>query len=123
MGKSAMYVIRPVEPLTQPELGVIELAATRVWFADRIVEYKARRIEIEHPSEKTVYYVTITDEDQLGDIEGAPELPVVCAKEHELVGEIGHTYMGAIGALPAGNSKEIGTGGWPNPRLCKVAVD
>jgi hypothetical protein len=125
MGKSAIYTIDPVMVLTQPEPGVIEVAAVKVWLTDRIIHYKGRRIEIDAdiPPGGTVYYVTITDPDQRGDVDGEAELHAVCAKDHDLCGEIGHTYMGAIRVFPSGNSTNVGTGGWPNPpyhRVCRA---
>jgi hypothetical protein len=114
------YTNVPQFALTQPTPTTIVLAAVAVTFGALTVNYSARTFTIPTPSVPTWYYVTITDNTQVG--ESGAVLHADCVITTALCGVQGQTYMGAILALPAGSATRILPGGWPAPNSMQVGV-
>jgi hypothetical protein len=114
------YTNDPQFALTQPTATTIALAAVATTFGGPKRHYSARTLTIPAPTVPTWYYVTIADDDQVG--ESGPTLMPTCEIDHTLCGELGNTYMGAILALPAGGETPVLPGGWPAPHATLVCA-
>lgn len=113
------YTNNPAISLSQPTSTTIAVAATAVTFGSSTVNYAARTLTISAPSVPTWYYVTIADPTRAGE-SGSPTLTPTASTSTALVGVVGHTYMGAVLALPAGSAVSELAGGWPSPQTIQV---
>jgi hypothetical protein len=106
--------------LSQPSSTEIDLANCACSFGGGVpVNYSARTFTIPAPATPTIYYVTIADPTQQGDI-SSPILTATCQTSNALVGVLGQTYMGAILANPDGGATIVLPGGWPAPSSFQV---
>jgi hypothetical protein len=112
------YTNNPSIDLTQPTANTIQMGNVAVTFGTT-VNYAARTFSIPTPNVATWYYVTVSDPTQGG--ETGPTLTATCQTSDSLVGATGNTYIGAINALPIGNTTQILAGGWPAPQTFQVS--
>lgn len=113
------YTNNPAIALTQPTSTTIAVAAVATTFGSATVNYAARTLTITAPSVPTWLYVSIADPTQQGE-SGSPTLTATASSSNSLAGVQGHTYIGAILALPAGGATQILAGGWPAPQTVQV---
>ena len=113
----ASYTISPQFVLSQPTATSIAMAAVTASFGANTASYAAQAVTITAPTTATWYYVTIPDASQAG----GSIVPNV-STSNSLVGVQGHTYIGAILALPAGGATRMLAGGWPAPQTTQVGV-
>lgn len=115
--QQSSYTNNPQFALTQPTSTTIAVAAVAVTFGPATVNYTAQTITISAPGSPTWLYVTIPDATQQGGT-----ITAVASASNSLVGVQGHTYLGAILALPAGSATQILPGGWPSPQSAQVVA-
>ena len=102
-----------ITPISYNATHNIAMLAVAVTFGDRVVSYSAKTFNISAPVKPLWYYVTVDEQTQ----------EATCQTSDALVGVQGHTYIGAIQALPAGGSRNVLAGGWPAPTTFFVSKD
>lgn len=117
------YVNTPYIALARTTTTNIHLPSVTTQFPSNKVQYNARDFTIAAPGVKTVYYVTIADPHELGEVIGVNSLTATCSTSPSLVGTPGNTYMGFIQVDPSGTASDItGPGGWPPPFVAVVGA-
>lgn len=106
------YFISPEFVLTNPSPTKIAMGVVTATFSDRIVIYSTRTFDIPRPRVPTWYYVTVDNS----------SFSAACETSDALVGVQGHTYIGAIQALPEGGGTNALAGGWPAPQTYIVGI-
>jgi hypothetical protein len=116
-----IYSNEPTIALTQPTPTTIHIAPVVVTFGESSAKYAERTLTIPAPTKPIWLYVTIADPTQQGE-NSSFTLHESCLDSWDLAGEPGHTYMGAILALPEGNADNKLAGGWPAPQTVQVVA-
>jgi hypothetical protein len=116
-----IYSNDPPVSLSQPTPTTIHIVPVTVTFAESSVTYAERTITIPAVKKPTWLYVTIADTAQQGE-NSSFTLHETCQDSCDLCGEPGHIYLGAILAMPEGNTDVTLAGGWPVTQTFQVVA-
>ena len=110
----ANYSTSPSIPLSQTTATNIAMAQTTAAFSTNKVNYNARNFTISDPGgTPQIYYVTIYDPGQTGDVGAATTLTAYCDTTNAKVGLTGYSYIGSITATHTATGTSPTAGGLP----------